>query len=218
VPDSKEVLAIAKSKLKPAITTSQFAVFVFGPTVSDAFTEPSGAVLSHDDVLKHAAYIRLRTRERLREIGFAADFGEAADIRKFWQNFLRSPNAAATEVLHARHICGAIVILPASIGSIAELALFAQKGEISQKTVAIVHQGFQGASSFFRRGLLEIFTIFSGRREFVDYSDHEACITEAVSFVEGQYYRLMEEKSDLDWLASRNLGSVFDHALESGTD
>jgi len=218
VADSKEALAVAKAKLTPAIKVGQFAVFVFGPALPSANVKPSGAVSSHNDVVKHAEYLRFRTRERLREIGFAADFGEATDILDFWQRFLHSPNAAATEVLHARHVCGAIVIFPATVGSIAELALFVHKGDIAQKTLAIVHQGYDGASSFFRRGVLELFTIFSGRLEFVDYSDHEKCVDEAVRFVKGQYYRQMDEISDLKWLASRNLGSVFDHAVESGTN
>jgi hypothetical protein len=218
VADSKEALAIAKAKLTPGITTGQFAVFVFGPAMSGTATKPTGPAASHSDVLKHAEYLRFRTRERLREIGFAADFGEAKDILKFWQSFLHSPNPATSEVLHARHVCEAVVIFPASVGSIAELALFAHKGDIAQKTLAIVHQGYHNATSFFRQGLLELFTIFSGRREFIDYSNHEACVEEAVRFVEGQYYRRMDELSDLKWLASRNLGSVFDHAMEPGTN
>jgi hypothetical protein len=218
VSDSKEALAIAKAKLTPAITTGQFAVFVFGPALPSEALNPNGIVSSHDDAVKHAEYLRFRTRERLREIGFAADFGEAADILDFWQRLLQSPNAAATEVLHARYVCGAIVIFPATVGSIAELALFVHKGDIAQKTLAIVHHGYNAASSFFRRGVLELFRIFSGRLEFVDYSDHDACVEEAVRFVKGQYYRQMDEIGDLKWLASRNPGSVFDHAMGRSTD
>jgi hypothetical protein len=161
---------------------------------------------------------RFQTREKLREIGFAADFGEAKDILSFWQDFFSSPNAAATELLQARHVCGAIVIFPASVGSIAELALFVHKGDIAQKTLAIVHGGYDEAQSFFRRGLLELFAIFSGRREFVDYSEHDRCIEEALRFVKGQYYRQMDETADMKWLASRNSGGVFDHAMGRRSD
>jgi hypothetical protein len=218
VADSKEALALAKAKLTPAITKGQFAVFVFGPALSTDNSKPGGAASSHSEVVKHAQYLRFLTRERLREMGFAADYGEAEDILNFWQKLFSSPNTAASEVLHARHVCGAIIIFPASVGSIAELGLFVHKGDIAQKTLAIVHRSYDGASSFFRRGLLELFTIFSGRREFVDYSDHEACLEEAVRFVKGQYYRQMDEIADLKWLTSRNLGTVFDHAMGRSSD
>src|SRR5439155_26408504 len=80
--------------------------------------------------------------------------------------------------------------------------------------LAVVHEGYDGASSFFRRGLLELFSIFSGRKEFLDYRDHDACVREAVRFVEGQYYRTMDELSDEQRLAARHRGTVFEHALE----
>lgn len=209
-------LAAAKAKLKPLITKGQFAVFVFGPALRAprADIEPRRRASSHLRVARHAQYLRYRTKEALREIGFAADYGEASDVLKFWRNFFRSPNVAASEILQARLVCGAIVIFPASFGSIAELALFAQRGNIAEKTLAIVHEGYDGASSFFRRGLLELFSIFSGRNEFLDDRDHDACVTQAVRFVEGQYYRTMDELSDQQRLAARHRGTVFEHALE----
>ncbi len=218
MPDSKEALALAKANLTPAIKKEQFAVFVFGPALPEDNPKPEGAASSHPDVARHAQYLRFLTRERLREVGFAADYGEAEEILKFWQKLFSSPNAAASEILQARYVCGAIVIYPASVGSIAELGLFAHKGEIAQKTLAIVHEAYGADGSFFRQGLLEMFTIFSGRREFVDYSNHDACVNEAVRFVEGQYYRQMDEVADLKWLTARHLGSVFDHALERRSD
>jgi hypothetical protein len=218
MPDSKEALALAKAKLTPAIKKEQFAIFVFGPALPENNPEPEGAASSHSDVARHAQYLRFLTRERLRDLGFAADYGEAEDILKFWQELFSSPNDAASEMLQARYVCGAIVIFPASVGSIAELGLFAHKGEIAQKTLAVVHKAYDAERSFFRQGLLEMFTIFSGRREFVDYSNHDACVDEAVRFVKGQYYRQMAEIADYKWLTKRNLGSVFDHALERRSD
>jgi hypothetical protein len=165
VPDLNEPLQAAKAKLQPVVRRGQIAVFVFGPALptSGAGAKPARRGHSFSHIAKHAQYLRFQTRERLRELGFAADFGEASDILDFWKDFLRSPNDAATEILQARHVCGAIVIFPASFGSMAELALFVHKGDIAQKTLAIVHETHSTASSFFRRGLLELFTIFSGR-------------------------------------------------------
>jgi len=202
------------------ISRERFAVFVFGPALRAprAEAKPRGRASSHSHVTKHAQYLRFRTREKLREIGFTADFGEAEDILKFWKSFFRSPNEAASEMLQARYVCGAIIIFPASFGSIAELGLFAQKGDIAQKTLAIVHEAYTGASSFFRRGLLELFTIFSGQKEFLDYQDHDACVEQAVRFVEGQYYRQMDEIGDMKWLTARHPGMVFDHAMGRSSD
>ena len=216
--DSNEALALAKAKITPAIKKEQFAVFVFGPALRQNNPKPEGAASSHSDVAKHAQYLRFLTRERLRQMGFTADYGEAGDILKFWQELFSSPNEAASEVLQARHVCGAIVIFPASVGSIAELGLFVHKGDIAQKTLAIVHDGYHAEASFFRQGLLELFTVFSGRREFVDYANHDACVEEAVRFVKGQYYRQMDEIADLKWLIPRHFGSVLDHALERRSD
>jgi hypothetical protein len=140
----------AKADLKPTLRPQDFSVFVFGPALDpgDTVTKPTSPVGDHAAVVEHARYLRYLTKQKLEELGFRADFGEAKDVFKFWSEFFSSPDEASTEILHANKACGAVIIFPASFGSIAELALFARHPRIAAKTVAIVHEGYSSAASF----------------------------------------------------------------------
>src|SRR5437762_5818232 len=155
---SQDPLAAAKADLKPAFKPQDFSVFVFGPALgSIPVLEPTSPVSDHAQVVEHARYLRYLTRQRLEELNFRADFGEAKDVFKFWSEFFSSPDEASTEIRHADKACGAVIIFPASFGAIAELALFARHPRIAAKTVAIVHEGYALANSFFRKGIMELF-------------------------------------------------------------
>ncbi len=213
---TESAIADLKSALRPSINSRDFRVFVFGPGLAeDEIVEPPPMVLSSDaDLAQHAKYLRYLTKLRLEEAGFTAEFGEAADVLDFWTRFFNSANPATTEVLHARKACGAVVIYPASIGPIAELALFARNAAIAEKTCAIVHDEYASAASFFRQGVIEIFEDHNGKTKFVNYTNHEACVGYAIRFVRGKFSKLMGEVDDVTQIRRRHKGGAFEHAFD----
>jgi len=216
---SQDPLAAAKADLKPAFKPQDFSVFVFGPALgSIPVLEPTSPVSDHAQVVEHARYLRYLTKKRLEELDFRADFGEAKDVFKFWSEFFSAPDVASTEILHANKACGAVIIFPASFGSIAELALSARHPRIAAKTVAIVHEAYSDAASFFRRGILEIFDDHDGKMRFVNYANHNACIERAVRYVRGKFSRLLGEADEVMEIQRRHKGTVFEHAFKGGAD
>jgi hypothetical protein len=216
---SSDSLDEAKRLLKPAIERTEFRVFVFGPALEPAqiVSCPTSTANSHEAVADYATYLRYSTKQRLEDRGFTVDYGETPAVLDFWQKFFRS-NAAATEMSHANKACGAVIIFPATFGSMAELALFALKASIAEKTLAIVHQDYESAESFFRRGLLELFETYNGKVKYLDYTKTEACVRHAERYVEGKYWKVCQDVDDYREIKSRHHGKVFQHALESSTN
>jgi hypothetical protein len=175
---SSDSLDAAKSQLRPALDRSQFPVFVFGPSLNpdQPVPAPNSPLDGHDSIGEYAKYLRYLTKQRLEELGYKVDFGESPDVLQFWRRFFGAANPGAAEILHADKRCGAIVIFPATFGSTAELALFAITTPIAEKTMAIVHQEYEEANSFFRRGLLELFETCSGQVRYLDYANPQACV------------------------------------------
>ena len=196
---SESAIADLKSALLPAVKPEQFRVYVFGPGLTeDAVVEPPPAEPAGTaELTEHARYLRYLTRQRLQQAGFTAEFGEAADLLDFWRDFFNSANPAMTEIFHARKACGAIVIFPASVGPIAELALFARNTAIAEKTCAIVHDGYASAESFFRQGVIELFEDHNGKTKYVNYTNHEACVGYALRFVRGKFSKLIGEVDEV---------------------
>jgi hypothetical protein len=217
---SSDSLEAAKLELEPAIPRSRFTVFVFGPTLKpeESVSVPTTPISGHDTTAEHAKYLRFLTKQRLEELGFRVDLGESPDVLDFWHRFFGAPNPGAAEMLHASKMCGAIVIFPATFGSMAELALFALKPTIAQKTMAIVHKDYEHANSFFRRGLLELFDTWNGKVRYLDHADAETCVRYAERFVEGKYTKFCAEADDFREIKSRHRGTVFQNVLENSTD
>lgn len=161
--------------------------------------------------MRHAEYLRHRTKAALEDEGFPAVFGEAPSMLKFWQSFLSSPNAAVSETLEAKKVCGAVVIFPASFGSLAELCLFARQGQIADKTLAVVDKTYEAATSFFRQGVLELFESFSGTTRFVDYKEEDTCIERVLRFVSGRYHRVLDELDQDQYIRTRHRGHIFEN-------
>jgi hypothetical protein len=214
------VLALTKAKLEPLLHPRDFFVFVFGPALDadKPVIAPTSRLNGDSDTLEHARYLRYRTKQRLEELGFSVDFGEAKDVLKFWLEFFHAPDAATAEIHHASKASGAVVIFPGSFGSMAELALFARQDDIAEKTVAIVHESYATASSFFRQGLIEIFETYNGKTKYVNYANHDVCVEYAVRFVRSKYSKALAELEDVTRIRRRNRGKVFDHALEDSAD
>ena len=91
------------------------------------------------------------------------------------------------ELTHARKLCGAIIIFPASVGAICELGLFAMYPSFAEKTLAIVHSEYEDHKSFFRLGLLKLLKITHGYFEFEDYQNFANCAKQASEFVDDQW-------------------------------
>jgi hypothetical protein len=215
---SSDPLGEAKQLLKPAVERTEFRIFVFGPALEPGQTIscPNSAADNHEVVGDYATYLRYLTKQRLEDRGFTVDYGESPAVLDFWQKFFRS-NAAATEISHASKACGAIIIFPATFGSMAELALFALT-PIAEKTLAIVHQDYETAESFFRRGLLELFETYNGKVKYLDYTNTEACARHAENYVEGKYWKVCQDVDTYREIKSRHHGKVFEHALESSSN
>jgi hypothetical protein len=219
VPSGSDALAEAKAALTPLLSKEEFSVFVFGPALrgGQQMRQPKCGTSSHANVARHAEYLRHRTKAALEAEGFTAALGETPSVLKFWQGFFSSPNEAVSEILEARKVCGAVVIFPASFGSLAELCLFARQGGIAEKTVAIVDKTYESASSFFRRGVLELFETFSGTTKFLDYKDEKACIQRVLTFVEGRYHRVLDEIDQGQYITARHRGHVFENTLRDSS-
>jgi hypothetical protein len=212
---SSDSLDEAKRLLKPAIDPKEFRVFVFGPALKpdQIVSCPSSTADSHEAVGEYAKYLRYFTKERLEGLGFTVDYGETPAVLDFWQKFFLSPGAAATEISHASKICGAVIIFPATFGSMAELALFALKQSIAEKTLAIVHEDYEASESFFRRGVLELFETYNGGVRYLNYANPAACVGYAERYVQKKFWKLCQDVDNVQDIKSRNRGKVFEHAL-----
>ena len=213
-------LAEAKAALAPLLTKQEFPVFVFGPALRKRGSgrKPRCGTSTHADVMRHAEYLRERTKAALEDEGFPAIFGETPSMLKFWQGFLSSPNDAVSEILEAKNVCGAVVIFPASFGSLAELCLFARQGKVSDKTLAVVDKSYESANSFFRQGVLELFESFSGTTKYVDYKDADTCIKRVIRFVSGRYHRVLDELDQGQYINARHRGHIFENKAKYSTD
>ncbi len=210
----------AKAALVPQISKEEFPVFVFGPALRKRSLgrRPRCGTSTHADVMRHAEYLRYRTKVALEAEGFPAIFGETPSMLKFWQGFLSSPNQAVSEILEAKRVCGAVVIFPASFGSLAELCLFARPSKIPDKKLAIVDKTYENASSFFRQGVLELFESSSGTIKFVDYKDEEKCIERIIRFVAGRYHRALDEMDMGEYVNARHRGHIFENKTKYSSD
>jgi hypothetical protein len=216
---SASVLALTKAKLKPSLQPRDFFVFVFGPALELDKPVVAPAELNGEvDVVAHARYLRYRTKQRLEELGFTVDFGEAKDLLKFWLDFFNAPDPATAELHHASKASDAVVIFPGSFGSMAELALFARQDDIAEKTVAIVHEAYEKASSFFRQGLIEIFETYNGKTKYVNYANHEHCVDYAVRFVRSKYSKALTDVETVNRIRRRNRGKVFSNAFDDSAN
>ena len=199
--DNKRNLSdLIKDNIKPSIQPKDFRVFVFGPSLapSEVVDEPDRAINNnHDDILKHARYLRYLTKDAIKKDGFPVDFGETQEVIDLWNKKFKSADLGSTEIHHARLVCGAIIIYPSSIGSFCELGIFSPFEDISKKTLAIVHKPFSDDNSFFRKGLIELFQQEHGKCEFIDYKDYELCIKAAVNFVRNKFQKMLR---DQEWV------------------
>jgi len=148
--------------------------------------------------LKHGRYLRYATKLKLETKGYSVEFGETKEMYEFWMNHFGAGDLGSVELLHARKMSGAIIVYPSSIGSISELGMFATNDRISEKTFALVHKSFENDNSFFRKALLEVFGQENGKYKFIDYSDHSACVAEALNFVEGKYQKLLRDYDSIE--------------------
>lgn len=185
----------ARRLIQPDFPRSEFRVFVLGPALKpeEEPAKPSIPPISHESILDHARYLRFLTKKELASSGYPVDFGEAEEIKEFWQKQFQATDLGSVELLHAGKLCGAIIVYPSSVGSISELGMFTPYERIAEKTLAVVHKPFENDSSFFRKALLEVFVQEKGRREFIDYAQHEFCAKVAVDFVNGKYQKLLRD-------------------------
>jgi hypothetical protein len=130
--------------------------------------------------------------------GYSVEFGETKEMYEFWMDHFRASDPGSAELLHAKKMCGAIIVYPSSIGSICELGMFATDERISEKTFALVHKLFENDNSFFRKALLEVFGQENGKHVFIDYSNHSKCIAAALNFVDGKYQKLLRDYDSIE--------------------
>ena len=190
-----DLIKAAIESIQPAFPHSNFRVFVLGPALKpdEIVARPSSSPNNHDSILEHARYLRSLTKQKLSQLGYPVDFGETEELLRLWSSRFRVGDPGSAEILHARKVSGAIIVYPSSIGSISELGMFAPYEDIAEKILAIVHKRYENDSSFFRKALLEVLKQEKGNREFIDYSDHDACVKAAVDFVNGRYQKLLRD-------------------------
>lgn len=186
---------IARDAIVPAFPKSAFKTFVFGPylTPDQILPVPDGDASEQDGLIEHARYLRYVTRVAITNAGFKADFGESQDVMDFWTAHLQSNETATAELHHAYRSCGAVVIFASSVGSFCEMGLFSAYGSIVRKMLVLVHEAHRNANSFFNNGILEMIEQSSGRKEFVDFSDHQKCLEIVMKFVTGKYTKTLRE-------------------------
>jgi hypothetical protein len=185
----------ARRIIQPDFPNTKFHVFVLGPALkpTEELLKPTEPPIDHESIVTHARFLRYLTKKGLSSLGYPVDFGEAEDIKEFWQSQFHATDPGSVELLHASKFCGAIIVFPSSVGSISELGLFTPVEKIAEKTLAVVHKAFENDASFFRKALLEVFVQEKGRREFIDYSDHDNCVKLAIEFVNGKYQKLLRD-------------------------
>ena len=182
---SKTYLVKAIGSLPESVAKERFRIFLFGPALGSkqVVRRPS----SKAGIEKHARFLRYVIRKALQEERWIVDFGESPELLKAWAR-LRGPiDTGKMEYNHALAACGAIVILPSSPGSFCEMGMFATSKDISKKTLAVVHQEYKKAKSFFRRGLVRIFEQREGRCLYESYRDRDAVVNGVLEFVENKY-------------------------------
>lgn len=199
MPNVDPLLEQARHKIRLPTSRKEFRVFVFGPALdeSEEVELPSTPPTDHDGLQSHAKYLRHLTVKKLREKEWTVDLGESSSIKEFWHS-LGIKNPAAMELSHARRLCGAIIIFPASVGAISELGLFIGFAGLAKKTLAIVHSEFKEHKSFFRLGLLKMLKIQHGTFEYEDYLDADKCVELACEHVDEQWTKLELDQHVVD--------------------
>lgn len=195
-----KVSQAAREAIVPALPKSSFKTFVFGPylTTDTVVPRPTSDPSSHDGLLEHAKYLRYASKTAITAGGFVADFGESEHVMDFWSAHLGSKETATVELHHAYRSCGAIVVFASSVGSFCEMGLFSNYVAITQKMLILVHDSYKNSSSFFTNGILELFEQNNGKREFVNFSDHEQCVQIVMKFITGKYTKILREELVLE--------------------
>jgi hypothetical protein len=194
-PITKDPLAAARDAIGPALPRGRFHIFVFGPSLrTDEVVDPPTVPADHHGWLAaNAKFLRWKTAKHLLDNGYSVHFGETREVYSLWDTAIRRIDLANLEINHAKMICGAIIIYPASPGALCELGLFAGLEEIAKKTLAIVHLSHQSDQSFFRLGLLEILKQEYGTTEYEDYAQPDACVRRALTFADGRYLKMLRD-------------------------
>jgi hypothetical protein len=184
-----EIAQVLLPEFKEAALKKGFRVFVLGPFCrsDEDVPQPKNVINTDGDIVPHAKYLRARIKGELEGLGFTVDFGETCGILEAWQTAYKGGNLASSEMDHAEDHCKAIVIIPASVGSICELALFAPERHLSEKTVAIIHKKYENDKSFFIDGIVKLLDDEKGKVRFVDYGEHDKCVEAALKFVNSEW-------------------------------
>ena len=193
-----DIAQVLLPKFKKEALKEGFRVFVLGPSCrsDEDVPQPKNVINTDGDIVPHAKYLRARIKRELEHRGFTVDFGETYGILEAWRTAHEGGNLASFEMDHAEDHCRAIVIIPASVGSICELALFAPERHLSEKTVAIIHKKYENDKSFFVDGIVKLLDDEKGKVRFVDYGEHDKCVEAALKFVNSEwesFYRRFRE-------------------------
>lgn len=174
---------------KEAAIKRKFRIFVFGPYCGsdEDVPRPTSVISGDGDIAPHAKYLRARIKRELENEGFTVDFGETHGILEAWRANFHGGDLASFELDHAEDHCKAIVIIPASVGSICELALFAPERHLSEKTIAIIHKKYENDNSFFVDGIVKLLDDGKGKVKYLDYGEHEECVKTALAFVNSEW-------------------------------
>jgi hypothetical protein len=183
--NSAQLLSAAIKSLPLGVNKERFRIFLFGPglQVGEVVPEPT----PDEPLEKHAKFLRYFVGEELRAKGWVVDFGESPEVIDAWAKVRGTSDPGNMEYLHALVACGAVIILPSSPGSFCEMGLFAASKDISQKTLALVHDGYEDSTSFFRKGLVRIFQARGGQCAYKTYRDKAVALARVVEFVEDRY-------------------------------
>ncbi len=185
----KDVAKQMRPDIRSGLSRALFRVFVFGPccTPDEVVPKPTCLADTQDNVVAHAKYIRHLIKEKLAEAGFKVDYGETESIFKAWCKGFPEGDPLSFEMDHAEFFCKAIIIIPASIGAICELSVFATQPHLAIKSLAIIHEKYSQEKSFFNAGVVRVLKQDKGSAQYIDYLQHQKCIDAAVSFVEDEW-------------------------------
>jgi hypothetical protein len=162
-PIAQGALDVAQKKL-----AAELRVFVAGPYVNRSWDSDQRAQASA------GALLRLEILTILARLEHKFILGEHRGVAEVTADNIPSQASIALSELQLVDTVDAIIIVPDSPGSFAELGAWTIRDDLCPKTLVLANADYKDKISFIRDGVFPMARHLSARVEWLDYTDHSA--------------------------------------------